>query len=79
MSKLEKHKEERRIEEVRRTQYLKLQGIKNTQRQTENATQASHDRNKLNGDEELSPTRVGAQYEEQRSNTFMKGKFECFS
>jgi len=78
MSKLEKHKEERRIEEVRRTQYLKLQGIKNTQRQTENAAQDSHDRNKLNGDEELSPTRVGAQYEEQRSNTFMKGKFECF-
>jgi hypothetical protein len=74
MSKLEKHKEERRLEEERRNQYLKLQGIKNTQRQTENVAQDSHRRNKLSEDEDISPTKAGNQHDEYRSNTFMKGK-----
>lgn len=70
MSKLKKHKEERKLEEERRTQFQKIQAIKHQNRQTENV--ASHyNGNKIedtNGDD-----KPGRSTQLNKTENYMKG------
>lgn len=72
LSKREKHEQERKIEEERRTQYLKIEAIRKNNRQTENAVMNSYSKDLLSNSGKGKGSNRNTQFDD-KSQSYMKG------